>query len=83
MNYVRILTLSTIFLLAQAYGQGAYSTQVYQSGASGGPSTLPGVGMIAANLPFYASCLAVIVGLSVIGYMALKRRKANKQQPEA
>jgi len=83
MNYSRLLIVSTIFLIAQAYGEGAYSTQVYQSGTSGGPSTLPGVGMIAANLPFYASCLAVIVGLSVIVYMTLKRRKANKQQPEA
>lgn len=83
MNYTRLFFISTILFIAQTYGQGAYSTQVYQSGVVIGPITLPSVGMIGANLPFYASCLAFIVGLSVLTVMVVKRRKANKQQPEA
>ena len=80
MNYARLLLASVVLFIAQAYGQGSYSTQVYQSGVVVGPITLPDVG---ANLPFYASCLAVIAGLTVIVVMAIRRRKHNKQQPEA
>lgn len=76
MKLQSILLASIVLFIAQAYGQGNYGTQVYQSGSSSGPGTLPGVGMLGANLGLYASCLAFIVGVSVLVVMLYRRRKA-------
>ncbi len=68
---------------AQAYGRGAYGSQHYQDGASGGtswlPVRLPDVGSPQGFLFMISSALIVAI---IVGLVVAKRRRSSANGAE-